>query len=158
MRTREDLDTRDLRQIDPRPRQGAPSPPLPQLPARHRPPARPRTRAGCPRRCLTGARFPGASPPRTRAPRCSSGARSAAGGAVPGPGSGQGSARTLRRGTAAPARTRGPGNACSHTWAPTARAAVAGSYGRPDNCPPSTPAGLPGSSRQTSPASAGARL
>lgn len=41
-------------------------------------------------------------------------------------------ARTRRRGTVARARTRGPGNALSHkggdTWAPTARAAVAGSW------------------------------
>ena len=142
MRTREDLDTRILRQMDPRPRQGAPSPPLPQLPARHRPTARPRTRAGCPRRRLTGARFLGASPPPTPCPRPSLFLRSAVCGGRRGPWArvGQGSARTRRPGTAAPARTRGPGNACSHTWAPTARAAVAGSYGRPDNCPPDSPA------------------
>lgn len=59
------------------------SQPLPRLSARRRPPSRPRTRAGCPRRRLTGSRFPGASSsrqPRAHAPRHSSGARSAAGG------------------------------------------------------------------------------
>lgn len=74
-----------------RPQQVALSQPLPRLPARRRPPSRPRTRAGCPRRRLTGSRFPGASSsrhPRTRASLHSSGARSAAGGVtVPSPGS-----------------------------------------------------------------------
>lgn len=71
-------------------------------------------------------------------------------------------ARTRRRGTVARARTRGPGNALSHKGGGHVGADGPGGcrreLGRPENRPPSLPAGFLGRSRQASPASAGARL
>ena len=94
------------------------SQPLPRLSARRRPPSRPRTRAGCPRRRLTGSRFPGASSsrhPRAHAPRHSSGARSAAGGVTaPRPGC----SRTAPA-HAGGARSPAPGPAVPETLAVT---------------------------------------
>lgn len=108
-------------------------------------PSRPRTRAGCPRRCLTRSRSRGCPSvlcpyPAFLLPSAARGGRrlSPFHSSVA-----QSDVCTCRQGTVACARTRVPGNGRCHkvgdSWAPAARVAVSGSQRLPEDRPLSRP-------------------